>query len=479
MIKCSKTPRYFVLLSLLPVSATYATNGMNLEGYGPIATAMGGAAYAYDNGNAAMMNNPATLGLAKRNNRLDVALGLLGPDVEASIDQGGNTLVSQSNGDAYYMPAFGWVKKHGLMTYGVGVYGQGGMGTDYPGNTWMSDPGLIGAGLVNRAELSVGRIILPLTYQINKQWILGGSLDFVWAGMDLRMALSGAQFNDMLTTQQIGTANGTLVNSFSGVGLPLNHAYFDFSNGSDFSGRAKAVGTAAKFGAIYKVNNQLNLAATWHTKTNLQDLDANQAALGMNVDMGGTPVALNLSGDVEVKGFQWPQTFGIGAAYRPSNKVLLVADIKRIDWSNTMERFSMQFTANEATSNDYSAQLGASADFRGQAIQADFFQRWDNQTVVAVGGSYQFTPAFTARLGYNHASNPIPNQYLNALFPAITENHITAGFSYNFNKHHSYHFSLQRASAVTATNPGNGTTIPAVTSRHSQLSWQMMYTYFF
>lgn len=33
-----------------------ATNGMNMEGYGATALAMGGASMAYDNGAAAMMN---------------------------------------------------------------------------------------------------------------------------------------------------------------------------------------------------------------------------------------------------------------------------------------------------------------------------------------------------------------------------------------------------------------------------------------
>ncbi|NIQ10933.1 MAG: hypothetical protein GWO23_15260, partial [Gammaproteobacteria bacterium] len=61
--------------------AAHATNGMNLEGYGPIATGMGGASMAYDNGTAAMMNNPATLGLMDDGSRLDVALGNLSPDI--------------------------------------------------------------------------------------------------------------------------------------------------------------------------------------------------------------------------------------------------------------------------------------------------------------------------------------------------------------------------------------------------------------
>ena len=49
-----KLTRVFACMALagLPGSP-YPTNGMNVEGYGPIASGMGGASMAYDNGNAA------------------------------------------------------------------------------------------------------------------------------------------------------------------------------------------------------------------------------------------------------------------------------------------------------------------------------------------------------------------------------------------------------------------------------------------
>ncbi|HTY04146.1 MAG TPA: aromatic hydrocarbon degradation protein, partial [Rhodocyclaceae bacterium] len=56
------------------VSPAFATNGMDLEGYGAVATAMGGASMAYDNGAGAMMNNPATLGLMGQGSGIGVAL---------------------------------------------------------------------------------------------------------------------------------------------------------------------------------------------------------------------------------------------------------------------------------------------------------------------------------------------------------------------------------------------------------------------
>jgi len=48
-------------LTTCSMSVAYATNGMLMEGYGPESTAMGGASMAFDNGAAAMVNNPAIL----------------------------------------------------------------------------------------------------------------------------------------------------------------------------------------------------------------------------------------------------------------------------------------------------------------------------------------------------------------------------------------------------------------------------------
>jgi long-chain fatty acid transport protein len=69
-----KFTKVFACMALAGLAGNaFATNGMNVEGYGPIATGMGGASMAYDNGTAAMMNNPATLGLDADGSRLDVA----------------------------------------------------------------------------------------------------------------------------------------------------------------------------------------------------------------------------------------------------------------------------------------------------------------------------------------------------------------------------------------------------------------------
>jgi long-chain fatty acid transport protein len=98
------------------------------------------------------MNNPATLGLMGQGNRLDVAVGMLGPDVKATCVgcYEGADLSASSGGDAYYMPAIGWTKKDGALTYGVAMFAQGGMGTEYAGDTFMMKAVILAGGLGTR-----------------------------------------------------------------------------------------------------------------------------------------------------------------------------------------------------------------------------------------------------------------------------------------------------------------------------------------
>ena len=181
------------LLVVAGATSVWATNGMDLEGYGPRAQAMGGTSIALDNGTAAVINNPATLSLIPEGEQqIDVAIGVLGPDVRASVP---GAPEAKSNGDAYLMPAFGWAKREGSFVYGLAVFGQGGMGTDYSEKSFLA----LNSGNEVRSEISVGRLIAPLSYDVSEKLSVGGTLDLVWAGMDMRMAMTAPQAMGMLS----------------------------------------------------------------------------------------------------------------------------------------------------------------------------------------------------------------------------------------------------------------------------------------
>jgi long-chain fatty acid transport protein len=281
-----------------------------------------------------------------------------------------------------------------------------------------------------------------------------------------------------------GRASGSLANAFGmmyepfgGTGIQrLYHAYFDFSNDSDFTGAAKGYGLAAKLGAVYRPLPTLSFGATYHTKTSLSDLEASEAELsmGINVDPGifqGAPTGnymdmiVPVSGEITVSDFEWPAMYGVGVAYRPVPRVMLAMDVHRIGWSDVMDDFRMTFQADDTPEN---------GGFAGLELDAVLFQGWEDQTVIAVGGAVGVSDELTLRAGFNGAKNPVPSKYLNALFPAIVENHLTFGAGYLFGTG-SLDVSMAFGLETSDTNPGNGSTVPPVESTHSQFNWMLMY----
>lgn len=477
-----KMKKIAALLAAAGLSApVFATNGMNMEGYGPVATGMGGASYAYDNGTAGLINNPATLGLmASGTSRLDIAVGGLHPDV---VTRTPGLPDAKSGGDAYYMPAVGYVRKDGKLGWGVGMMAQGGMGTEYGSSSFLSMgmPSMMGAmtaapsGQGNRSELGIGRVMFPLTYDVSDKLRIGGTVDYLWGGLDIQMVMSGQMFSQFATPggSRLGSATGSMVTNLPAVmgafGMSdVNWAQFDFSEGDNgMKQQLKTTGWAGNVGFVWQAAPGLSVGAVYHAKTSLKDMEGN-GTLRMNAVVGGTAMTVPISGKLRVVDFQWPETYGIGVAYQVNERMMLAADYKRIGWASVMRNFRMSFSADSVQANPAAQGMVAMG---ANALDATLVQNWDNQNVVMLGGSYKMSDALTLRLGVSFADNPIPNDYMNPLFPAIVKDHFTMGAGYAFSKASSVDFSLTHAPKVTATNPLMG-----VTTEHSQTNWQLMYS---
>ncbi len=481
----------------------HATNGMNLEGYGPIATGMGGASMAYDNGTAAVMNNPATLAMGNPGSRVDLAIGELSPDVDASMAGMGSW---SSGGDSYLMPAFGYIRNTGKYAFGAGVFAQGGMGTEYssggPGAAFGAlgnslaplgpAMGLTGAGtlsaataadigsLEERSEVGVARVIFPLAVNVNDRLNLGASLDWVRATMDVKMFMPGATFGRLAAAGRVsGGLNTALGGLLTGGAITdVYGAYLDFSDSSDFDGAATGSGFAGKLGFTYEISPKLTVGASYHSETNLDDLENGGRMVMYVEDSGGVPpaglgagagadVPVTLTGDVKVHGFEWPETYAIGFSYRPNDRWMLAADVKQINWSDVMKDFKVTFTADAANP----------PGFANQSITIAMPQNWDDQTVIQLGASYQMSDQLVLRGGFNRADNPVPSGTVNYLFPATIEEHYTVGLGYAFSDANMVNFSLAYAPEVEVT--GTGTDNNGLKVSHSQTNWQLMYSHFF
>jgi len=435
---------FALLCSLILVPAAFATNGMNMEGYGPIATGMGGASMAYDNGSAAVMNNPATLGLMPEGNRLDLAIGFLRPDITSSMP---GMPDAKSSADLFTMPAAGWIQKKGPMAYGIGVFAQGGMGAEYDANSFLA----MGSGDKVRSELGVGRAIIPFAYNVNKDLTVAASLDYVWASLDLKMAVSGADFVGLVTNCTGPACAG--LGGFTGA----SWTRLDFSGGGDMNGAATGTGFAGKLGATYKVSPEFTIGAAYHSKTSLSDLETKDSGATISAV---APFGVVGTGKIKVVDFQWPETYGIGVAWNASKELMLVFDYKRINWKAVMKDFKMTYE-------------GPLVGAPGNTVNFALPQNWKDQNVFEIGAAYMFTKEFVGRIGVNIANNPIPDDFVNPLFPATEKNHYTIGAGYAFDKANSVDFSFAYAPEVKVTN--NSGAAP-LTIAHSQGNAQIMYS---
>lgn len=424
-----------------PLAAS-ATNGMLLEGYGPVATGMGGASTAVDNGMAAATNNPATLGLMGDGSRVDAAIGLLGPHVSSTA----GSMTANSSGTSYVMPAFGYGHHQGALSYGLALFAQGGMGTEYSANSFLA----AGSGAPVRSELGVGRVIAPVSWQATPDLTLGASIDYVWATLDMRFAASGAQLGGLVTG-----ASGNL-----GAALPAlggaPWARIDFSDSSKFWGAATAQGFAAKIGVLYQASPSLRVGASYHSRTALKDMRTSASGATLSATGGFLD-----TGRITVQNFQMPSEGTVGVAWQANPGLLVAADLKYIGWSGVMESFRMQYDSN------------ASAGGMGGSVNFALPQHWKDQTVLEIGATQRLNPQWVVRGGVNLANNPVPDTYVNPLFPAIVTNHLTLGAGYTLSDASEINASMSYAPSVTANTP------QGITISHHQVNMQLMYSHRF
>jgi long-chain fatty acid transport protein len=324
----------------------------------------------------------------------------------------------------------------------VGLYAIGGMGTEYSSTSFLA----LGSGKDVRSELGVGSLIFPIAYQVSPELSVGGSFDFVWASMDMMMAMTGAQMGGLVTG-----ASGPLGGMLGGMG-GAPWARVDFSDGDKYTGAAKANGFGGKVGATYKVSSTVTLGGSYQVKTNLSDMKTASGSASMSAAGGFSD-----TGTLTVINFQWPAVTSLGASWQASPAVLVAADLKSIAWSETMKNFKMRYD---------SAGVGGSVSFT-------LPQNWKDQTVLNLGAAWKATSRLTLRAGLNIADNPIPDADVHPLFPATIKNHYTLGAGYDFNKTSSVNASIVTAPAVETTNASG------VKVSHSQTNWQLMYSHRF
>ena len=362
--------------ALLPLPSM-ATDGYFAHGYGMRAKGMGGASYglAFDAFGGA--NNPASMTFV--GTRVDVGVDWFSPQRSASRSGAAPGLNGSADSDStnFFIPEFGYNYAYRPdLAFGVTVYGNGGMNTDYPGNQLNCGMGpntanlLCGAGKLG-VDLSQLMVAPTLAWQFMPKQSIGIAPIFGFQ----RFSVEGLQaFDNAPGFPPFTSAPGYVTN-----------------NGYDTStGWGVRIGYQGEFDGF-------RIGAVYSSKMSMSNFDSYK---GLFAEQGG---------------FDIPASYGLGVAYTGLPQWTFAFDWVYIDYGDVPS------IANQAMTG---APLGAN---NGPGFG------WQSVNVFKVGVEYQLNPTWTLRAGYNYTDDPIDsaNVTFNIIAPGVVQNHITLGFSYN------------------------------------------------
>ncbi len=350
-----------------------ATDGYFPHGYGLKGKGMGGTSVALSQDAFGGANNPAAMAFA--GDRLDLGVDWFSP--RRSAERTGApapTLNGRVDSDSttFFVPELGFNKMvNPNLAFGVSVYGNGGMNTDYPQGNFNCGGGpanmMCGSG---RLGVDLMQLIVAPTaaFKVAPDHAIGIAPLFGYQ----RFKLEGLQAFDGPASASPGNVTNRGTDSSTGYGVRIG-----------YQGQAGPV----SFGAAYA------------SRMRMSEFKKYKGLFAENGD------------------FDIPSHYAAGVAFRPLAILTLAFDYMRINYSE------VKSVGNPSTNQ---AQLGTAG---GPGFG------WKDINVYKLGVAWQATPALTARAGYNRSDNPITSRDVsfNILAPGVITSHYTAGLTFAIN----------------------------------------------
>jgi long-chain fatty acid transport protein len=381
-----KTKHLALALAAALPWAAHATDGYFSHGYGMQAKGMGGAAAAVAESAFGAASNPATMVFA--GNRFEIGLDLFSPWRKAtrSGSPPGVGLDASSDSDSNYflVPEVAYNQMvNPNLSWGITVYGNGGMNTDYAGG---EIPGQSACAMFNPG---------PASYNM----LCGeGRL-----GVDLsQLVVAPSVAFKIAPDHSIGVAPLFAYQRFQAEGLQAFTA-FSLSPG-DMTNRGydDSTGWGARFGYYGRLAPGVAVGASYTTKMRMDEFDKYR---GLFAEGGG---------------FDMPSHWAVAAAFDVSPATMLTVEFMRINYSDVPSVSNRSALLLQCAGGSFDNCLGGSA---GGGFG------WRDIDVWKVGIQHRVSPTLTLRAGYNLSDNPIEpaDVTFNILAPGVVRHHLTLG----------------------------------------------------
>jgi long-chain fatty acid transport protein len=399
----SITTRVAVLIPfVLPLCAS-ANNGLNQIAFGVEAVGMGGADFAVARDTSALNSNPAGLTQITAK-QLDLQVARASAVNVRHKDMFDNDVETQ-NDPALANVGFAKRLQDRSVTFGFGLFAQGGAGSEYPQvNTAFGTQDEL------TASFRIGKLVEGAAVKITDSISFGASLAATYADLNQKFFPNTSSFN---AADPARSFFGQEIDGVSGVGVGV------------------------RLGMMQRINPRVTWAVVYASEVDLE-LEGGQ----LTQDRSSTGLGKVTYGDAKIDGLKLPQELGFGLALRPWPAWLLSFKLSWLDWSSAIATSTL--TARKPDNPAAPSTVVQTA-----------VDDWRDQYVFAIGFAYEPNAKWIIRGGYNYGRNPIPEENTNPLLAAITENHLTFGFGYRLKGSWQLDFALEYElnNTVTYTNP--------------------------
>ncbi len=384
-------------------SAAWATDGYFPHGYGMKSKGMGGAAVAVTDNAFAGINNPAASVWA--GNRAEIGVDIFMPKRSASrLSPNTSPLLEgdvKSDGSAFAVPEFAYNKMiDARMSWGVTVYGNGGMNTEYPGsNVPCMNPN---TGQAYQGNLLCGQ----------------GKL-----GVDLMQLIIAPTFAYKIDAQHsVGVSPLLVVQQFKAEGLDAFAGFSMAPAKVSNTGTDRSTGVGVRLGYLGQLSDTLKFGASYSPKIKMSKFDK---YAGLFAAEGS---------------FDIPENFALGINVQVTPAVSVAADYSRINYSGVPS------IGNPMSNLTPTTPMG-SANGPGFG--------WSDVNVFKLGVQWQATSTMVLRAGYNQSTNPVKgeNVTFNILAPGVIKQHYTVGGTYALSKDSELTWAYMYAPKNTVTGP--------------------------
>ncbi|MGM0427736.1 MAG: OmpP1/FadL family transporter [Thermodesulfobacteriota bacterium] len=384
-----------VVILLSPV-AVCANSGMENIAYSAKSAGMGGTSIAVGDDTSVMNTNPAAISEID-GRRIDMNLETMLPmfSFENPVND------TDGNHPIYLIPSAGlvWHNPESRWSFGVGMYNEGGTGTDYGLLRVNNDVTGTGIGITDieyYSQFGYMKVAPTVAYALTETLSAALSPNVGYSTMRMKMPFYEASMNRFWAADM---------------------------DGDDIS-------LSARVGLLYRPSDDLGFGIAYATPADI-DIQGDVTLTAPTGDIPGMPRQSVMKGDLEMA-IGWPQSIKAGLFKRMKDLggLLLAFDVEWLNWSAYYDKISVKIT--------HVSMNGFPVPDRTFEMKTD----WDDQWVFKLGMEYPATDWLVLRGGYVYGKNPVPPEGALAVMNPFVEHHITGGLGLTIDDHFQFNASV-------------------------------------